>query len=112
MRLSTRLTRHLPTTARFGAVGAVLATRLAVGPLLGDTTGPAAVTPDNLAAGSAAVAQAAPSTAQLSPLPATATQSHIQLSGEQPQNPQQIAQTAQHMCLPPRAAVIAVPTSM
>src|SRR5215475_9610123 len=113
MRLSTRLTRHLPTTARFGAVGAVLATRLAVGPLLGDTaTGPAAVTPDNLAAGTAAVAQAAPSSAQLSPLPVTAQQSHIQLSGEQQHNAQQIVKAAQHMGLPPRAAVIAVATSM
>ena len=112
MRLSTRLTRHLPTTARFGAVGAVLATRLAVGPLLGDTTGPATVTPDNLAAGTAAVAQAAPSSAQLSPLPVTATQSHIPLSGEQQHNAQQIVKAAQHMGLPPRAAVIAVATSM
>src|SRR5215468_3328239 len=112
MPIRDALTRHLPTTARFGAVGAVLATRLAVGPLLGDTTGPTAVTPDNLAAGTAAVAQAAPSSAQLSPLPVTATQSHIPLSGEQQHNAQQIVKAAQHMGLPPRAAVIAVATSM
>src|SRR5215475_1265093 len=112
MRLSTRLTRHLPTTARFGAVGAVLATRLAAGPLMGETTGPTAVTPETLATGSVAVAQAAPSTAQLSPLPVTAAQSHIQLSDEQVHNAQQIVKAAQKMHLPPRAAVIAVATSM
>ena len=112
MRLTTLLTRHLPTTARFGAVGAVLATRLAAGPLLGDTTGPTAITPDTLATGTAAVAQAAPSTAQLSPLPVTAAQSHIQLSDEQVHNAQQIVKAAQKMHLPPRAAVIAVATSM
>src|SRR5215475_13871726 len=112
MRLATRLTRHLPTTARFGAVGAILATRLAVGPLLGDTTGPTAITPDNLATGTAAVAQAAPTTTQLSPLPVTAAQSHIPLSGEQQHNAQQIVAAAKKMNLPPRAAVIAVATSM
>jgi hypothetical protein len=112
MRLATRLTRHLPTTARFGAVGAVLATRLAVGPLMGDTTGPTAVTPDSLATGAVAVAQAAPTHAQLSPLPVTAQQSHIPLSGEQQHNAQQIVAAAKKMGLPPRAAVIAVATSM
>jgi hypothetical protein len=112
MRLATRLTRHLPTTARFGAVGAVLATRLAVGPLMGDTTGPTAITPDSLATGTAAVAQAAPTTTQLSPLPVHAQQSHIQLSGEQVHNAEQIVKAAKKMNLPPRAAVIAVATSM
>ena len=112
MRLATALTRHLPTTARFGAVGAVLATRLAVGPLLGETTGPAAITPDNLATGSAAVAQAAPSSTQLSPVPVTADQSHIPLSAEQQHNAQQIVHATKSMNLPPRAAVIAVATSM
>jgi hypothetical protein len=112
MRLRTALTRHLPTTARFGAVGAVLATRLAVGPLMGETTGPTAITPDTLATGTTAMAQAAPATSQLTPLPVTAQQSHLPLTGEQVHNAQQIVKAAQKMGLPPRAAVIAVATSM
>jgi hypothetical protein len=114
MRIRDALTRHLPQTARFGAVGAVLATRLAVGPLVGDTTGPTSVTPDALSAGAVAVAQAAPapSQAQLRPLPVTSQQSYLQLSPQQEHNAQQIVKAAKKMNLPPRAAVIAVATSM
>src|SRR5215470_2092641 len=100
MRIRDALTRHLPQTARFGAIGAILATRLAVAPLVGDaTSGPATVTPDSLATGAAAVAQVAPqhaapqhavpSAAQLTPLPVTAQQSHIPLSDEQVKNAEQ-----------------------
>src|SRR5262245_13966104 len=114
MRIRDALTRHLPQTARFGAVGAILATRLAVGPLVGDTTGPTSVSPDALSTGAAVVAPqyAAPSQAQLTPLPVTAAQSQIQLSPEQEHNAQQIVKAAKKMNLPPRAAVIAVATSM
>src|SRR5262249_2782491 len=84
------LTRNLPQTARYGAIGAVLATRLAVAPLIGDHTGPTAITPDTLTTGAVAVAQAAPSQSQLSPLPVVATQSHIPLTPEQQHNAQQI----------------------
>ncbi|MBO0868132.1 MAG: hypothetical protein J2P15_06165, partial [Micromonosporaceae bacterium] len=104
------LTRHLPTTARFGAIGAILATRLAVGPLVGDTTGPTSVSPDALNAGAAVVAaqHPAPTQAQLSPLPVTAAQSSIPLDAEQTHNAAQIVAAAKKMHLPPRAAVIAV----
>lgn len=68
--------------------------------------------PASSAAPSASAAPAAPSQAQLLPNGVPAGQSYIDLSADQLSNAQAIIRATKEMGLPPRAAVIAVATSL
>ena len=97
--------RFLPaiaSTPRRAAVSATLIAGLAAGPLAG-TAAPAAT---------AFASQAAPSQTQLMPEGVPGGQSQIALDGAQRDNAKAIVKATQEMKLPPRAAVIAVATSM
>lgn len=97
--------RFLPaiaSTPRRAVVSATLIAGLAAGPLAG-TAAPAAT---------AFASQAAPSQAQLMPDGVPGGQSYVALDGAQQDNAKAIVKATQEMKLPPRAAVIAVATSL
>jgi hypothetical protein len=117
--------RFLPAianTPRRAAISTALIAGLAAGPLAGHGTGTRAATPAAtptanpvvaaVTGAPAAAAPAGPSQADLLPGGVPGDQSHVALADDQVANARAIIHASKDMNLPPRAAVIAVATSL